>query len=335
MLGPLLALLLVTTSHSLTCRDQTGQPVQWFTVFKMPGGTDFLYADVNTPTLAASNSDLNNLNNAVSRTLAPIYKSNGTRGINYLMYNDEVPDGKVSNNRGHTKGIVMFDAESLVWLIHSTPNFPNQRASGYAFPSGGTKYGQSFLCISMSIAELPKVARQLLYSWPCIYEYEVSNTFRNNYEDLDLALQGKHIKSEPWSNIEYLKTVGTDYTIIPSFAKFNDFQADIYNDLISPHFEVSLYTETWQNGPGRLGSNCSDGTFVKNIVSMDLLGNQYTETRDHSKWAVSEDSANAMLCIGGINRMSSQFHRAGASFCLHSPKLWTVFRSSIIEYEEC
>ena len=48
---------------------------------------------------------------------------------------------------------------------------------------------------------------------------------------------GKHIKSEPWSNIEYLKTVGTDYTIIPSFAKFNDFQADIYNDLISPHFE--------------------------------------------------------------------------------------------------
>ena len=46
----------------------------------MPSGTDFLYADVNTPTLAASNSDLNNLNNAVSRTLAPIYKSNGTRG---------------------------------------------------------------------------------------------------------------------------------------------------------------------------------------------------------------------------------------------------------------
>ena len=61
------------------------------------------------------------------------------------------------------------------------------------------RYGQSFLCISMSIAELPKVARQLLYSWPCIYEYEVSNTFRNNYEDLDLALQGE--QSDTRSNV--------------------------------------------------------------------------------------------------------------------------------------
>ena len=51
----------------------------------------------------------------------------------------------------------------------------------------------------MSIAELPKVARQLLYSWPCIYEYEVSNTFRNNYEDLDLALQGE--QSDTRSNV--------------------------------------------------------------------------------------------------------------------------------------
>jgi len=307
----------------------------------MPMGTDFLYSDVNTPTLAASKSNLDNLNNAVSRTLAPIYKSslstNETKSgdVNYMMYNDEVPDGKVSTNRGHTKGVVMFDAKSLVWLVHSTPNFPNQRDSGYAFPSGGNKFGQSFLCISMPISELPKVARQLLYSWPCIYEYEVANMFRNKYEDLDLVLKGKHVKSEPWSNIEYLKTVGKDYTIIPSFAKFNDFQADIYNDLISPHFEVNLFTETWQNGPGRCASNCSDGNFVKNIVSMDILGNQYTETKDHSKWALSEDSVHAMLCIGGINRMTSQFHRGGASFCLRSPELWTVIRSSIVEYEQC
>jgi len=95
----------------------------------MPMGTDFLYSDVNTPTLAASKSNLDNLNNAVSRTLAPIYKSslstNETKSgdVNYMMYNDEVPDGKVSTNRGHTKGVVMFDAKSLVWLVHSTPNF--------------------------------------------------------------------------------------------------------------------------------------------------------------------------------------------------------------------
>jgi len=125
-------------------------------------------------------------------------------GLNYLMYNDEVPGGMKIFNRGHAKGeqpiteqysvntalwlavytiligkvvlgsrcwqfnsficvcdlffaqwktvkstiqrhhhflpgVLMFDSSSIVFLVHSTPHFPNNRSDGYEFPDSGTK----------------------------------------------------------------------------------------------------------------------------------------------------------------------------------------------------
>ena len=47
-------------------------------------------------------------------------------------------------------GVIGFDKQSGFWLVHSTPRFPPTQSTGYDWPSSAKRYGQSFICISMS-----------------------------------------------------------------------------------------------------------------------------------------------------------------------------------------
>lgn len=73
----------------------------------------------------------------------------------------------------------------------------------------------------------------------------------------------------------------------------------------------------------------------------DLQGNflsnyQWSYTKDHAKWAISEKSqergqkeddqllasANSWICIADMNRMTSQEKRGGGAICFHDALLW-------------
>lgn len=95
--------------------------------------------------------------------------------------------------------------------------------------------------------------------------------------------------------------------------------------------------ETWQNGGKDLPSNCSTQyevgekfpvvTFeldyhanvgravtllfqVYNIKLLQVADEQFTDTKDHSKWAVSTEPGNEWACVGDINR---QVHHIGVA----------------------
>ena len=225
--------------------------------------------------------------------------------------------------------MLTLDGDIVTWLVHSVPNFPPQKEKGYSYPETAMRYGQSFLCLTFSKGDLPVIAQQLLYTWPLIYDYKFDGSAGG--QNLDLVLKGKHIENAPWTSSKTLVTMGgKEFT---SFAKFTDFDADLYNDWLTAYYQKSFYTETWQNGVGKLPSNCSTRNSVKNIIRLDIVGMEYKETQDHSKWAISTEGS--ILCIGGINRMESQFKRPGGTICFQEPTLATQIRESIVEVEEC
>ena len=73
-----------------------------------------------------------------------------------------------------------------------------------------------------------------------------------------------------------------------------------------PYFDSDLYVETWQYGPpiGNLNSSCpSSGPGVSNVKAVRLSSTvAFAESKDHSKWAVTNQSGRQWTCIGDINR---------------------------------
>ena len=52
----------------------------------------------------------------------------------YGVYNDDPPPpyGTASSTYAHAKGLMMTNSSAGFWLVHSMPNWPNQREDGCA-----------------------------------------------------------------------------------------------------------------------------------------------------------------------------------------------------------
>lgn len=49
-----------------------------------------------------------------AKTLEPLYSKNNN--IGYILYNDQAD--KVSLIKGHTKGVILFNENSAIWIVH-------------------------------------------------------------------------------------------------------------------------------------------------------------------------------------------------------------------------
>ncbi|CAC5419241.1 DNASE2 [Mytilus coruscus] len=204
-----------------------------------------------------------------------------TPGHTKGMYNDEPPHTRGSLTHGHTKGIyndepphnlgdlclmdtqrvcaVGFDKTDGFWLVHSTPKFPYPKSEGYKFPSNGDVYGQTFLCVSMNYDMLDILGSVFLYSYPTVYDSQLPNSYFQENPNMVSILTGRQnrVKQEPWFDETLLLSKGRHY--FRSFAKSAEFHKDLYDGWLSSRLKYELLVETWQNGRGDMGSNCTVG----------------------------------------------------------------------------
>ena len=328
--------------ESLSCRSLRGDTT-WYVMLKPPGSSNFVYADKETPQFMPYDVEINSWTSPVALTMYPVYLPSENTSVsgtlNYFMFNDEVPGGRTNFKMGHTKGAVLFDDKSIVYIITSTPHFPFNDTVGYGYPSTGIKYGQHFFCVTFPKSEFSKLIYQIRMMWPFVYNHKIDDKHILMYDDLKGIIQHKPLpaRSNPSSKVETL--LMNDNTVFEAYSKNGTFGADIFKDLISTHFNppMSLYTETWQRGKSNLPSYCSTDYSVKNVVHFKLFSEHidFKETQDHSKWAVSADERYHYICFGGVNRMSSQFRRGGGMFCFYNDLLWNLMKSGVVEVEEC
>jgi len=315
----------------VSCLSSSGAPMDWFGALKLPSSYS-LYSVSGSGSSFSADGSLSSQNDPVSTTLQQIYQGNSS--IGYVLYNDEHPDGQVSYDNAHMKGVLAFDANQGFWLVHSAPKYPPATSDKYVYPGPQTKYGQSFLCITFALDALNDVAGLMQIDWPWIYDSSVPQAASSNAQNI-IALIGGAQNTNPTGTFQGLTSLyGTSFTM---FAKNKQWHSELYENLVASTLNTDLNVETWQNGNGDIGSYCKPNYQynVMNVATLTLDGTNWQITDDHSKWAISTDGGSPVACIGDINRQSGQFNRGGGTVCLAQQNIWNAFNSIIVTTTGC
>jgi len=343
-------------SSAISCRDESGKEVDWWILYKLPKrdsigpeheknsleeyiyeGLAYAYMTSDLPDVSwtLSQKSIKDEKSMPGRTLEELYQDTPDPDLFNVMYNDEHPHGPTSFTRGHTKGLLVGDQTDSIWLIHSVPHYPPFPNESYSYPHTGQRYGQTAMCISLDTENIDTVGKQLTFNNPFIYSAGTPDWLAK-YPQMMKASKGHHIKEAPYFNTEIIKSKAGE--IFTTFAKFTDFDKDLYADLVAPILRVPLLVETWPNGPGKMPSRCDSPFIVENVNEMDfpeIQDDDFTTRHDHAKWAISLDKKKPIVCIGDINRMDTQRKRGGGTACFVSYKAWKTFKRSVKDIEAC
>lgn len=182
-----------------------------------------LYNDVSSVITFETNSQNNHIH----------FNQNESEKCAWVVYNDDPPNEQFNPKYGHTKGVVVANEKQGFWLIHSVPKFPPPPNTGqkvskrlkntiisdgkYDYPISGTRYGQSFLCISLNSDQLDIVGKQLMYNQIIVYKKNFPENLTSLYPVFANATNQIRIKTAPFTNKAVIKSLGSMEFI--SFAK--------------------------------------------------------------------------------------------------------------------
>ncbi|XP_044156608.1 deoxyribonuclease-2-beta isoform X1 [Bufo gargarizans] len=348
MSGRCLWLLLCVFGVSLVtceiaCRNEDGDPVDWFVIYKLPvrlinrtggPGVDYLYLDSKSQGWQVSKFLINMTQSAVAQVLQQLYQSYNRNDTAYMLYNDSPPGMNSSvTKRGHTKGALLFDKYQGFWLVHTVPHFPPFPEEGFGYPHTGRRYGQVALCVTYKYNQFKQIAAQLLYYNPNVYNCSIPDIYEKDLWGLYRICRGLRF---PWieaTRLALLESAQGESFL--NFAKSKFFQDDILTAWMAQKLQTDLLTETWQPKGTEVLSNCTLPWHVYTIKRIKFLNYSFYSRHDHSKWCVSRRNKDMWTCIGDLNRYPEQIWRSGGFVCTQNKLIYTAFRNIVAYYSDC
>lgn len=314
--------------YGLSCKDEMGNDVISWTIFKLPAGTTYYYYEHNTSAFSQSPYSLNDTEHgAATYTMDQLWKDTS---IQYVLYNDEQPFQLNYNfSVGHAKAVLMWNSGGGIMIQHSVPKWPYGPAivEGYVgLPSNAYTYGQHMTCFPVTLGDVKIIAASLMYVVPNIYDYRCSG--EECVGEMSEVIGGSYNSSavcRTW-------TLHNMYTL---FQKTTQWGQDLWDGCVGVYYASNLYVESWIHG-NAIGPVCTPYQTL-DIMNLDYMGSSFSEYNDHSKWAIgsAEKDGGSLVCMGDINRMTTQFVRGGGALCWSDSVLWGFLHSSIVQSNTC
>jgi len=335
--------LLGLAHASVGCRDDDGNPVDWFIVYKMPVlpksknsnfNNGYGYASLDpshTTAFKISDKTLDQETGYLGQTLGQVYDGAKTK-VGWVMYNDQNPDGTTTSTYGHTKGVVGFDGTSGFWLIHSVPRWPEPHGTAYAFPDNERIYGQNFICVTLDISQMNDIGYQMFFTRPWVYDSNLPSSFKSKTTNLQSVIDGTYQKASNASIRQFPSKAHTSFVHMAKNVKWND---DLYQGLVSPFIDDGLYVESWMRP--YFDSFCPPkfDYQLENVATLVLGADvAFSETNDHSKWAISIND-KSWVCVGDINHQQSQYTRSGGTMCFQNKNVHAAYSAMIDTINTC
>ncbi|XP_052034946.1 deoxyribonuclease-2-beta [Apodemus sylvaticus] len=330
----------------ISCKNENGEAVDWFTFYKLSKrtskttketGLQYLYLDSTMQTWSKSRHLINSSRSVLGRTLEQLYEAHNSKNDSaYLIYNDAPPASvNYSRQHGHAKGLLVWNRMQGFWLIHSVPRFPPAPEHGYDYPHSGKRYAQSGICITFKYSQYETIDSQLLVLQPNIYSCFIPSTFQWELIHIPQMCAKSSSSKIPGRRLAVLQSVqGLNFV---HFAKSDSYIDDIITAWIAQRLKTHLLAETWQRKNYELPSNCSLPYHVYNIKAIGVTPQYYFSSHlDHSKWCVSiKSSSNRWTCIGDLNRSPHQASRGGGYICTKNRYIYQSFNKLVLHYGFC
>lgn len=332
----------VSKTVSVDCLDNDGNSVPWWFMYKTQGGYEFGYIDPSTTasTISKFPRYMNDTKNpiALTRTLQALVDNDQ----HWFQYNDQPDIGTASSSYGHSKGLVAIDATGSgegFWLTHSTPKFPASSGSAqFYFPETEIKYGQTFLCMKLSSkTDIENVGAHLQIIKPFLYFSTMDKASLSSFPNILSVLNGDWI-TKAGTVVNDITVGSTTMTTLSKNTAWND---ALWGNLVAPYFRSNMIVQSWIRGYAE-GPYCPpehDYSVVDTkVLQMAAAGGgamqTWTEGADHAKWGISSGGGN-LVCVGDINRMTSQFKRGGGAVCFANSVMHSQLQSAINSADSC
>jgi deoxyribonuclease-2 len=324
------SLFTLTVAASLQCKDDMGTAVDWWVAVKAPRGTEYFYGDSNGGSaFARSKHSMNDTGvGALGTTFRQIWSAAPPA---YILWNDSPPAATGYNfSYGHTKGALALDPATATgfWLTHSVPLYPAGPALTPKYVGLGSnawEYGQSAACFSLSATTMGTLAQTLQLNHPQIYD--TGGDLAATPASFQALATGTWRADATCEQTNPVTLAGTPLTV---FAKTPAWNADLWANCVAPALSSDLWVESWLRGSEE-GPACNGQWHTLDVQSLSW---GWVEHDDHSKWAVALNATAPTLCVGDINRMTTQYARAGGTVCWETP-IAAAFISVISRADYC
>ncbi|KAF8354005.1 hypothetical protein PRIPAC_95628 [Pristionchus pacificus] len=170
----------------------------------------------------------------------------------------------------------------------------------------------------------PPPGTVLYYNHPDVYSYRLPDWAAQMAPDLAKVINKQYNNDPSKTKLKQSLAVKGVSTKMDVFAKTHLFNDDLWAGFVAPSYG-SLEVETWRRGD-LIPTVCNSPNPVFDAQEIKVGGSaQFSYTKDHSKYGRTVDAKNKVVCIGDINRMTSQYSRGGGTVCITDADLWKAY----------
>uniref|UniRef100_A0A0K8RER2 Putative endonuclease n=1 Tax=Ixodes ricinus TaxID=34613 RepID=A0A0K8RER2_IXORI len=309
-------------------------------------GLQFAYFDSNTKDFnywKMSPETIYSPKNPLAYTLKKLFDKPRSSKIAYVTYNDQPFTGEEEPANGpkehhgkeyaHSKGILMADDTSGMWLVHSTPQFPVDVHMGeFNMTRTARKNGQYFMCLTVPAGEVDAIAELLLIQSVIVNHKYGPDSLVKKYPHLRALIKEKPIL--PTSDVKIAAIKGIKGTKFTAIAKPPRWKKDVYTHVVTEEAKSDIWVQSWRRPMfGWLYPVCDRKYSVKDVEWLRFYFNktshlEYSYLNDHTKFAVAVNTS--LFCFSSLNRGSTQFQRGGELLCRNNESVAGLFRKELV-----
>ncbi|KRY75124.1 Deoxyribonuclease-2-alpha [Trichinella pseudospiralis] len=316
---------------------QNANNVDWFIVYKLPGGKSSHYLLPNAAAAWTGAADIDAAQQPVHSTMNLYFASGNKDRANIVAYSNYPPHFKFELPMSPGKGVIIAEEQNKgFWLVHTAKYFPNIAGTVATLFSNEktTKDAAAFLCMSYSDVNLRAVAKIIDYEQPIIYftqrsSVQATQAFYDSAE-IQTLINGLH-KYQPIGTVsaDSIRTLTAPGTVKIFATAPVAYSSDIYSNYVVKILKKTLQVYTPGTTTTVLRKSCAGTLKVENVLGPITVSDTVIPIeQDSARWSVQKSDSD-FVCLSNTGRTADDAKHGATVACILSADATTLFRSMI------